>query len=302
MGCGGTKVEDGADEPSAVQIKSQPQPVVQAVPVPLPRPDSVPVDLPKPIPLPKPVVVAEIPKPVVVAEIPKPVVAEIPKPVVAEIPKPVVAEILKPVVVEPLPKPIPPSPRKMAESELADSLILSDLPTILNKFRNKKFELLWRGSRDGFSAEAFHSLCDDRPNTLNIILDTHGNFFGGFTTVPLEYSFITKTDPTLSIFHFTIKNEYDAPPAIFPVKKDKKDYAVFCYARYGPSFGFPDASDLRIADNCNQENARRTNYAGAFGGAYVNNTKMNWKIGENCFLAGNPFFVVKEIEVFEIPL
>ena len=29
-----------------------------------------------------------------------------------------------------------------------------------------EFKLLLRGSRDGFTSEAFHSLCDDKPQTL----------------------------------------------------------------------------------------------------------------------------------------
>jgi hypothetical protein len=34
---------------------------------------------------------------------------------------------------------------------------------------NQKWKLLYRGSRDGFSAKAFHSKCDYKANTLTII-------------------------------------------------------------------------------------------------------------------------------------
>jgi hypothetical protein len=328
MGCAGSKVEGGVDEPSGAPTKGKSPPFMQADAPPFPRPDPVPpkslpserpktptppVEVPQPIvPLPpieppKPLVIAP-PKPLVVAppkplivSPPKPVVIEPPKPLIVSPPKPAVVEPPKPVVVEP-PKPIPPpSPEKPPENELADSVILSELPAILGQFRHKKFELLWRGSRDGFSADAFHNLCDDCPNTMTLILDTQGNIFGGFTPIPWESCCITKADTTMGSFLFTIKNQYDVEPMIFPVKEDKRDFAIFCYEGYGPSFGFPDASDLRIADNCNQENARRTNYAGSFGDTYDNQTKLSWRIGENCFLAGSPFFVVKEIEVFEIP-
>jgi hypothetical protein len=43
------------------------------------------------------------------------------------------------------------------------------------------FKILWRGSRDGFEAKEFHRRCDGHENTLTVILDTKGNFFGGFT-------------------------------------------------------------------------------------------------------------------------
>jgi hypothetical protein len=62
-----------------------------------------------------------------------------------------------------------------------DSAIISDFPKIFDEFRRKKFSLLWRGGRDGFSARDFHNHCDGHANTLTLIKDTNGNIFGGFT-------------------------------------------------------------------------------------------------------------------------
>jgi hypothetical protein len=64
-----------------------------------------------------------------------------------------------------------------------DSLIASDFPLLFEEFRAKRFNLLWRGSRDGFTAQEFHLRCDGRANTLTLISDTDGNVFGGFTPV-----------------------------------------------------------------------------------------------------------------------
>jgi hypothetical protein len=50
----------------------------------------------------------------------------------------------------------------------------------------KCFNLLWRGSRDEFTAEAFHRRCNRHANTLTLILDSGGNVFGGFTPVEWE--------------------------------------------------------------------------------------------------------------------
>jgi hypothetical protein len=66
-----------------------------------------------------------------------------------------------------------------------DSLIIADFPEIFAELRGKHFEVLWRGSRDGFGAKEFHERCDGHANTLTVILDTKGNIFGGFT--PLEW-------------------------------------------------------------------------------------------------------------------
>jgi hypothetical protein len=67
-----------------------------------------------------------------------------------------------------------------------DSMIVSQFPPLLDEFRKKCSNLLWRGSRDGFTAEEFHRRCDGRANTLTLIEDTDGNVFGGFTPVKWE--------------------------------------------------------------------------------------------------------------------
>jgi hypothetical protein len=65
-----------------------------------------------------------------------------------------------------------------------DSLIVEAYPPLFGAFRMKRWMLLWRGSRDGFTAEEFHRRCDGHANTLRLILDTKANVFGGF--IPVE--------------------------------------------------------------------------------------------------------------------
>ena len=43
--------------------------------------------------------------------------------------------------------------------------------------------LLYRGSRDGYTAAAFHAHCDGKDNTVCVVEDTEGNIFGGFADV-----------------------------------------------------------------------------------------------------------------------
>jgi hypothetical protein len=38
-------------------------------------------------------------------------------------------------------------------------------------FQTRQFIILWRSSRDGFSAQHFHRLCDGHPNTPVLIED-----------------------------------------------------------------------------------------------------------------------------------
>ncbi len=59
-----------------------------------------------------------------------------------------------------------------------------NLKISLNKlceFPDKQnWDLKYRGSRDGFSAHKFHSICDGITETLTVIKTTNGNIFGGF--------------------------------------------------------------------------------------------------------------------------
>ena len=44
-------------------------------------------------------------------------------------------------------------------------------------------DLLYRGSRDGFTSAKFHELCDDQGATLTIVKSEMGFVFGGFSSV-----------------------------------------------------------------------------------------------------------------------
>jgi hypothetical protein len=65
-------------------------------------------------------------------------------------------------------------------------LIVSEFPLLFEEVSAKHFNLLWRGSRDAFTAQEFHHHCDGHTNTLTLISDTDGNVFGGFTPVEWE--------------------------------------------------------------------------------------------------------------------
>ena len=84
----------------------------------------------------------------------------------------------------------------------ADSLILSTAESLqLYQFtKQSKNVLLYRGSRDGFNAPAFHSKCDNRNNTVTII-QTSGNYvFGGYTAMPWKSDYSYSYDPKAFIF------------------------------------------------------------------------------------------------------
>jgi hypothetical protein len=178
-----------------------------------------------------------------------------------------------------------------------DSLVVSDFPPLFEEFRMKRFNLLWRGSRDGFTAEEFHRRCDGHANTLTLILDTMGNVFGGFTPVEWEAcpgGFIpphNKIDESLQSFLFSLKNPHSVPPRKFVLKEEKKQYAIYCDAKCGPAFG----DCIYVSDFCSRANRSSTHIGIIYGKrTYANDTNAR------NFLTGLDNFTVKEIEVFEI--
>jgi hypothetical protein len=175
-----------------------------------------------------------------------------------------------------------------------DSRILSGAPSIFDEFSGSRFELLWRGSRDGFSAVAFHARCDGHGNTVTVILDTKGNIFGGYTPLTwesrdwdekqsVECPYL-KCDDSLKSFVFTVKNPSGIAPRRFPLKEDWKEWAIFTTPDHSPVFGsFP--ADFSV-----------TRHSTELGSSYLNDTGLDGKT----VLTGSPEFSIKEIEVFEI--
>ena len=108
----------------------------------------------------------------------------------------------------------------------------------------RRFKLLFRSSRDGASAAAFHSRCDAQGPTLTLIKDMDGNVFGGYTAV--HWSSPAADDNLLSYgwyFHdhaaflYTVVNPHADPPALFPLTVGAYARAIVCDSFEGPIFG-----------------------------------------------------------------
>jgi hypothetical protein len=195
--------------------------------------------------------------------------------------------LMSPTVTSSQNQPPPPSPSPSPPG--FDSRIISDFPEILAEFREKHFNILWRGSYHGFSSYIFHRLCNDHTNTLTVILDTNGNIFGGFTPTKWESGYEHgNPDFTLKSFLFTLKNPHNIAPRRFRLNPEMKHEAIWCSAKWGPHFN----GGIAVSHLCNENNRSAT----SLGLSYINDTGLDKKI----VLAGSYNFQVKEIEVFEI--
>jgi hypothetical protein len=165
---------------------------------------------------------------------------------------------------------------------------LTAIPSILKDFETKRWQLLYRGTRDGFGTSHFHAKCDQQSNTLTIILTTAGYVFGGFTPIAWDSSSSYKIDNTGKSFLFSLKNPRNSEPKIFPLSNPSN--SIYCHPSWGPTFG--GNHDIYVAPNCDQNTSSYTN----LGYSYKNDTGI---AGGKVF-TGEQYFQVKEIEVFSI--
>ncbi|RIB24114.1 hypothetical protein C2G38_2032160 [Gigaspora rosea] len=97
-----------------------------------------------------------------------------------------------------------------------------------------KFNLLLRGSRDGFTSKIFHRLCDNLPGTVVVIKVNNTNeILGGYN--PLIWTKQGKYLSTTNSFIFSLKTP-NLPNSILS-RIIEANWAIGCYPSYGPIFG-----------------------------------------------------------------
>ena len=149
--------------------------------------------------------------------------------------------------------------------------------------------LLYKASRDGFSAKAFHDRCDGKENTVTIIRNNLDYIFGGFTTARWSSDSYYKADPKAFIFSL----RRNGTSSSYKLTINIVDQAIYSNSHYGPMFGA--SVDIRIESNSN------------IGGGSSQISRYNhptYPSGSNSttFLTGGSLgsWVTTEIEIFQI--
>lgn len=105
----------------------------------------------------------------------------------------------------------------------------------INKWIGKrlKYSLLYKASRDGCSARAFHEKCDNKGPTVTVLYNIDKNVYGGFTSLHWDDSGSYKNDSKAFLFRLYQTNEWK------PVQMKVEDgrNATYCKASHGPTFG-----------------------------------------------------------------
>ena len=113
------------------------------------------------------------------------------------------------------------SESKKIKTDKFDSILLNEtnrceefLNKILEWTGGKNMELLYRGSRDGMSGDAFHNRCNNKGPTISLIKNENGYIFGGYASIDWTSKGGYKSAP--DSFIFTLTNKYNIEPTKFP--------------------------------------------------------------------------------------
>ena len=164
---------------------------------------------------------------------------------------------------------------------------------LLNKLftKEKKWSLIYKGTRDGFASDDFHRMCNNRGATLTII-QTRNRFymknrhmlFGGYTTVPWSSQYGFHYDPQAFLFQF-IQNKLTR----FNIRSSDET-AVFHSVSSGPVFGL---DDIHICHRSNENNFSYSRFPDCY-----EDVEQNGK-GRKTF-SKTRNFLVSEIEIYKV--
>lgn len=145
------------------------------------------------------------------------------------------------------------SPWTVKRGALGDSAVLAAVApgryaSFLDKLTTqwlpgREYTLMYRGSRDGMTAAAFHApLCDDQGPTLVLVRCDKGFVFGGYKGISWESPVAAECDgwdgkhvACPDAFLLSVVGPYSPGPVRFPVAI--VDIALDFSAELGPSFG-----------------------------------------------------------------
>ena len=163
-----------------------------------------------------------------------------------------------------------------------------DLINLCEFSLSPNWRLIYRGSRDGFHANDFHSKCDGHASTLVLLeAKTSKYIFGGYTDATWDHSNRFKSDPNAFIFSLT--NKYNEKCKI---ETSNEDFSIFYSELHGPIFG---QNDIRVLSEANKVHSSYSNLSFT----YKHPLFFYGSNRARSFLAGSFYFQLSEIEVYK---
>jgi len=146
-------------------------------------------------------------------------------------------------------------------------------------YKNRKWKLIYKGTKDGMTSNAFHEKCNNRGPTVTIIKSKHGKIFGGF----IDQAWTTRSGYINTrnswLFSLITKAKYEMnDPSTYA------QYGGYDASGYGPTFG--GGHDIYLATDFTSN----SNYC----------NRHSYNFPDYTTLAGGYNFQVEEVEVFSL--
>jgi len=147
------------------------------------------------------------------------------------------------------------------------------------EWSNRKFKPIFRGSKDGHNASAFHKACDNKGPTVTVIRSKAGKIFGGFIDLPWKSSGNYLSTNKSWIYSVTEKKKYEMnDPNTYT------QYGGYDNSSYGPTFG--GGHDIYLANDWTSN----SNYC----------NRHSYNFTDNTTLTGGYNFQVEDVEVYSL--
>ncbi|KEJ82781.1 TLDc domain-containing protein [Oxytricha trifallax] len=163
----------------------------------------------------------------------------------------------------------------------------SFLKHYLPKWRESQYKLLYQASVNGYAADKFHELCDNRGPTVTFYLSENGKSFGIYAykswESPAKATF--QFDSELFIFQLDLRTVHKQ------IRKGEK--LQYLNKSYFPSAGSINEFDMRTHKGINI--GQTTNFGQSFD---VSNIQKYGQISNQNYLGGSANFDFLEIEVY----
>ncbi|CAD8125415.1 unnamed protein product [Paramecium sonneborni] len=174
---------------------------------------------------------------------------------------------------------------EMTSNLISDDYLQNLIQIIMEKNPKpiNQLKLIYQGTKDGLNSNSFWNKVNNKSNLIMIFKTNKDVIFGGYSPCKWQQNLNNYVeDPTNSSFIFSQKDQQ-----IYPIKDQKKKFAIYCSQNYGPTFG--SGFDIQIGPSFQSGQCK-------LGQAYhVEQQNFN----PNQFF-GNPIPNIVECEIYEI--
>lgn len=117
------------------------------------------------------------------------------------------------------------------------------------EFENPSYELLYRGTRDGFDIAKFKSILLNRSNTVHIYRSRLNKVFGAYVSIQLKrFDSYLKADDAAFIFSITNQSKHKTINEEFSIHLDSDQLISFGERKLHREY----THDLSICGNCDK--------------------------------------------------